>query len=133
MIVEGNLKVIYETEDVGTSGFQKRGCVVTTIEQYPQHILIEFTQDKCNLLSSFRVGEEVKIDINLRGREWVNPQGETRYFNSIQGWRISSVHNPTGNNSASAGYAVPPAQTQANPQQMGAPLPGEEEESDLPF
>lgn len=131
MTVEGNLKVIYETEDIGTSGFQKRGCVVTTIEQYPQHILIEFTHDKCNLLSSFRVGEQVKVDINLRGREWVNPQGETRYFNSIQGWRISSVHNPSGNNSASAAHA--PAQTQTNPQQMGGPLPGEEEDDTLPF
>jgi hypothetical protein len=94
MIVEGILKEIFKTEDVGTSGFQKRDCVVTTDEQYPQHILIQFVQDKCNNLTSFKVGEKVKVDINLRGREWVNPQGETKYFNSIQGWRISSVGEP---------------------------------------
>lgn len=128
MIVEGNLKVIYETEDIGTSGFQKRDCVVTTDEQYPQHILIQFTQDKCNLLTSFRVGEKVKVDINIRGREWVSPQGETKYFNTIQGWRISSVHDPSRNVQAPA-----PAQTQTNPQQMGGPLPGEEETDDMPF
>jgi hypothetical protein len=131
MTVEGNLKVIYETKDAGSNGFQIRECVVTTDEQYAQHILIQFTQDKCNLLTSFRVGEKVKVDINLKGKEWVNSEGDSRYFNSIQGWRISSVHNPTGNNSASA--APSPAQTQTNPQQTGAPLPGEEEADDLPF
>ena len=61
---------------------------MTTEEQYPQHILVEFVQDKCDLLDSFNVGQPVKIGINLRGREWVNPQGETKYFNSVQGWRI---------------------------------------------
>lgn len=127
MIVEGNLKVIYETKDVGASGFQMRECVVTTDEQYPQHILIQFTQDKCNLLSSFRIGEKVKVDINLRGKEWVSPAGETRYFNTIQGWRISSVHNPNGNANPPA-----PAQAKTNTQQMGGPLPGEEAD-DLPF
>jgi hypothetical protein len=128
MIVEGNLKVIYETKDVGANGFQMRECVVTTDEQYAQHILIQFTQDKCNLLSSFKVGEKVKVDINLKGKEWINPEGEARYFNTIQGWRISSVHDPSRNVQAPA-----PAQTQTNPQQMGATLPGEDDPDDLPF
>jgi hypothetical protein len=44
--------------------------------------MIEFTQDKCDLLNNY----QLVISINLRGREWVNPQGETKYFNSIQGW-----------------------------------------------
>ncbi len=65
--------------------------VVTTEEQYPQHILVEFVQDKCDLLNTFQVGQQVKVSINLRGREWVNPQGETKYFNSIQGWRVESM------------------------------------------
>jgi hypothetical protein len=50
--------------------------------------MIEFTQDKCDLLNNYSVGETVKVCINLRGREWVSPQGETKYFNSVQGWRI---------------------------------------------
>lgn len=83
----GKIKVINPEQQVSAS-FRKREVVVTTEEQYPQHILIEFTQDKCDLLSNFNIGENVKVSINLRGREWVNPQGETRYFNSIQGWKI---------------------------------------------
>lgn len=91
MEVSGILKFIGETQDVGTSGFQKRDCVVTTEEQYPQHILVQFTQDKCNLLANYKIGDKVTIGINLRGREWINPQGETRYFNTIQGWKIANI------------------------------------------
>jgi hypothetical protein len=69
--------------------------VVTTDEQYPQFINIEFVQDKTELLNNFQVGDEVEVSINLRGREWVNPQGETKYFNSIQGWRITKLNVQT--------------------------------------
>lgn len=90
MEVEGKVKMIGATQQV-TASYQKRELVVTTDEQYPQHILIEFGQDKCDLLNSYQQGQAVKVSINLRGREWVNPQGETRYFNSIQGWRIERL------------------------------------------
>ncbi len=91
MEVQGRIKMIDETKTYGNNGFRKRELVVTTEEQYPQHILVEFVQDKCDLLNNFSVGQMVKVSINLRGREWVNPQGETKYFNSIQGWRVESL------------------------------------------
>lgn len=95
MEVEGKIKMIDETKTYGNNGFRKREVVITTEEQYPQHLMIEFVQDKCDLLNTFQVGQPVKISINLRGREWVNPQGETKYFNSIQGWRIESLQADT--------------------------------------
>ncbi len=90
MEVIGIVKVINPVQQVSAT-FKKRELVVTTEEQYPQHILIEFTQDKTDLLNNYTPGEQVKVSINLRGREWVNPQGETKYFNSIQGWRIEKM------------------------------------------
>lgn len=87
MEVIGKIKVINPTQNVSVS-FKKRELVVVTEEQYPQSILIEFAQDKCDMLDNYQVGQNVKVGINLRGREWVNPQGETKYFNSIQGWRV---------------------------------------------
>jgi hypothetical protein len=85
-------KVKYKSGDIQVSAsFKKSELVVTTDEQYPQHILIEFTQDKCDLVDPYQIGENVKVSINLRGREWVNPQGETRYFNQIQGWKIERL------------------------------------------
>jgi hypothetical protein len=91
MEVQGKIKMIDETKTYGNNGFRKRELVITTEEQYPQHILVEFVQDKTDLLNNFQVGQNVKVSINLRGREWINPQGETKYFNSIQGWRVENI------------------------------------------
>ncbi len=91
MEVTGRIKLIGNVQTFGNNGFRKREMVVTTEEQYPQHIMIEFVQDKTDLLNSFQVGQPVKVSINLRGREWVSPQGETKYFNTVQGWRIESL------------------------------------------
>ena len=123
MEVEGKIKMIDTTKEVGTGGFKKRDMVVTTDEQYPQHILIQFVQDKCDILNGYKVGESVVVGINLRGREWTNPKGEVVYFNQIQGWRIAkqdtSKQSPAPNT----------ATTNTNPQQAG----GDDTPDDLPF
>ncbi|KAF2334267.1 DUF3127 domain-containing protein [Flavobacterium daemonense] len=123
MEVIGKVKVVNPEQQVSAS-FKKRELVVTTDEQYPQHILIEFTQDKCDLLSSYKLGEAVKVSINLRGREWVNPQGETRYFNSIQGWRIERL----APEAPAQGAPMPAAETFAPAASIN-----EDEPDDLPF
>ena len=69
MDISGKLKLINETKEYGNNGFRKREVVITTEEQYPQDLMIEFIQDKCDLLNSFQVGQSVKEYINLRGRE----------------------------------------------------------------
>jgi single-stranded DNA-binding protein len=91
MEVKGKIKLITETKTYGTNGFRKREVVIVTDEQYPQFLNIEFVQEKTELLDNFQPGDEVEISINLRGREWISPQGETKYFNSIQGWRITKL------------------------------------------
>ena len=113
MEVKGNIKVINDTQVISDK-FSKREFVVTTNDTYPQDILIQLTQDKCGLLDIFKVGQNVEVSINLRGREWTSPKGEVKYFNTIEGWKISGEQNtqqPPVNNS--------PTQN--------------EEESDLPF
>lgn len=124
MEVQGKIKVIGETQTFGSNGFRKREVVVTTEEQYPQTIMVEFVQDKTDLLNNFKVGQPVKISINLRGREWVNPQGETKYFNSIQGWRIENLEQ----GSAPGGQPVPPADQFEPAQNLN-----DEDYDDLPF
>jgi hypothetical protein len=124
MELAGKVKWLDETKEYGSNGFRKREVVVTTEEQYPQHILVEFVQDKCDLLNSFQVGQNVKIGINLRGREWVNPQGETKYFNAIQGWRIEA--GITSTNSEMPPIPPPPAFEPAKDAEN-------EVEDDLPF
>ncbi|GMN06868.1 DUF3127 domain-containing protein [Croceitalea sp. MTPC5] len=125
MEVQGRIKMIDETKTYGNNGFRKREVVITTEEQYPQHILVEFVQDKCDLLNSYNEGQMVKVSINLRGREWVNPQGETKYFNSVQGWRIENLQQET----APGGMPpVPPMEAFEPADDLN-----EEEHDDLPF
>lgn len=88
MEIKGKVKHISNDIRVSDS-FKKRELVVTTEEQYPQHILINFVQDKVDLIDKLVIGQEVTVGINLRGREWTNTQGEVKYFNDIQGWKIS--------------------------------------------
>lgn len=124
MEVLGRVKMIGDVQQISAT-FKKREMVVTTEEQYPQHIMIEFTQDKADLLNQYNVGEQVRVSINLRGREWTNPQGETKYFNSIQGWRIERLQAEVPSNQMPpipAADAFEPA-TNFN----------EEEHDDLPF
>ncbi|MFL2593147.1 MAG: DUF3127 domain-containing protein [Flavobacteriaceae bacterium] len=93
MEVQGSIKVIGEVQEISAT-FKKRELVVSTDEQYPQTLSIEFIQDKTDLLNKFEIGQNVKVGINLRGREWENPQTkEIKYFNSIQGWRIELIEN----------------------------------------
>ena len=124
MEVTGKIKVLGVEQQISTS-FKKRELVITTEEQYPQSIMIEFVQDKTDLLNNCSVGETVKVSINLGGREWVNPQGETKYFNSIKGWRIEKI-----------GSDVPQPQTPPMPPAAAfepASNFTEEEHDDLPF
>ena len=125
MEVQGKIKVIGETQTFGSNGFRKREVVVTTEEQYPQAIMIEFVQDKTDLLNAYAVGQNVKISINLRGREWANPQGEIKYFNSIQGWRIENL-------AAAAGSTDMPPMPPADAFEPANDLDSKEHD-DLPF
>ena len=118
MEITGKIKVINAEQVVGAT-FKKRELVVTTDEQYPQSIMIEFTQDKCDLLNKYAIGDNVTVGINLGGREWVNPQGETKYFNSIKGWKIFK----------SESSAIAPTVEGFKPTQNYK----EEEHDDLPF
>lgn len=87
MNVTGTIIEIFETQKVSDK-FTKRELVVQTGDEYPQSILIQFTQDKCGVLDSYKVGEQVEVGINLRGRAWKSPKGEIKYFNTIEGWKI---------------------------------------------
>ena len=99
MQLTGKIKVIKPTQEVSGS-FKKRELVLTTDGQYPDDILIEFQQEKCSILDRYKSAQAVTISINIKGREWINPQGEAKYFNTIVGWRIENSVNETPVNNA---------------------------------
>lgn len=93
----GKLRVKKQTQQV-TDSFKKREFVITDdSSNYPQHVLFQLIQDKCDLLDPFNEGEEVKVSFNLRGREWTNPKdGEVRFFNSLDAWKLEKVGGEAG-------------------------------------
>ena len=125
MEVVGKIKVIDAEKEVGNAGFKKRDVVVATDEQYPQSISIQFVQDKCEYLDNFKVGDLVTVGINLRGREWSNPLGETVYINTIQGWRITKQDT----SKQSPAETPNTAKTKTNPKEVAQ----DDAPDDLPF
>lgn len=71
------------------SGFSCVDFVVKTNEEYPQTLKLQANKDKAeNIIKYNKVGDTVDISINLRGREWQNPKGETVVFNTIEAWKV---------------------------------------------
>lgn len=124
MEVTGQLKLKYDTQKVSDK-FQKRDFVISTdlSTPYPQHVSFQITQDKCSMLDTFNEGEEIKVQFNLRGREWSGPQG-IKFFNTLEAWRIEKVAAGSSN--------AAPAQTQQN---TAAPVFNSSvaDNDDLPF
>lgn len=88
--IKGKLVVIGDTQQVSDK-FAKRTAVIETVDQYPQLIEVEFQQDKTSLLDPFLGDESVEVSLNIRGRRWTNQQGEDKYFNTLNAWKIEAV------------------------------------------
>ena len=89
MEIKGIIKKISETVQI-SDRFRKREFILeyASNPDYPQPIQFEFVQDRCELLDEFQEGQEVEVHFDLRGREWTSPQGQVRYFNSLQAWKL---------------------------------------------
>lgn len=120
--VQGVLHAKFDTQDVSAS-FKKRDFVLIIAEnpQYPQYVSFQLSQDKCALLDNYQLGSQVEVHFNLRGRAWVNPQGETKYFNQLEAWKLDVVSGQTT-----------PAPVTATPQTPPTDLNGTGSD-DLPF
>lgn len=140
MELKGTITKIGEIQTFA-SGFQKKEIVLTTQEQYPQPIAIEFLKDKIDLLDKFKVGDTAAVSINIGGREWTSPAGEVKYFNSITGWKVTKdAEAPTQEPDKPATRSNPAAQKepvlkgeQANAFNESQSDIFAEEDDDLPF
>ena len=85
----GRIHKIFDTEQK-TERFRLREFVIELADnpQYPQHVKFQMTGDRCEQLDGFQAGDSVRIEFSLRGREWTSPQGEIRYFNSLDVWTL---------------------------------------------
>ncbi len=93
MEFNGTIHKIFDAVQISAT-FKKREVVLEVINtgsngtDYPEYISFQFVQDKCDLLNDKKEGDAVQVLFNLKGRKWVSPQGETKYFNTLDAWQI---------------------------------------------
>jgi hypothetical protein len=84
---KGTIIYIGSTEVVSDK-FSKRQIVLSDkTSQYPQEICFEVHKDKCTILDSYNVGDEVDAEFNLSGRLWK----DNKWFNTLVIWKINKV------------------------------------------
>lgn len=98
MDLRGELIRINNTKQVSEK-FALREFVIETKEQYPQSIVLQVSQDKCKVLDNYKLGDLVQVSINVRGRKWIDKNGQDRFFNTLEVWKIT--------NESSAPVSVP--------------------------
>jgi hypothetical protein len=124
MVIEGKLFAKLDVVQVSET-FTKRDFVVEFIDGsplHPQYISFQCVRERCALIDTFAVGDQIEVTFNLRGREWTSPQGEKKYFNTLEAWRISKVE----------ASASSPAANGSEPAYGGEDMAGDTSD-DLPF
>ncbi len=123
MEIKGIIKQVGKTQ-VLSDKFSKRELILKTDyeSKYPQYIVVQFTNANITKLDSVQPGEVVTVSINLRGREWTSPQGEVKYFNSLEAWRIEGNAAGASNNNSGASM-----------NDVAATFTAASQEDDLPF
>jgi hypothetical protein len=134
----GKLHVVNETKQV-SERFTKREFVVEIADgKYPQFVLFQLTGDRCPLLDEHRVGDAVRVTFNVRGREWKSPQGEVKYFNSLDVWKLEAAQSSRAHTDGRANDGR--ARSNSAPPEYGyrddprpTDLVGATRDDDLPF
>jgi len=108
MEITGKIVEIFDTVQINDS-FRKREFVVEHSEnsQYPEFIKFELFQDKADIIDGYKVGEEVEVAFNLKGRKWNDPKGGVKYFNTLQAWRLSRKSAEAGKTGSGAPMEEP--------------------------
>ncbi|WP_400190641.1 DUF3127 domain-containing protein [Hymenobacter sp. B81] len=132
----GRLHDIMDEQQVSEK-FRKREFVLEVVDgQYPEHIKFQLVQDKTALIDQYKVGDEVRVQFNLRGRGF-NKNGQMLYFTNLEAWRIESAAGGAAAGSQGGGYAAPAANQNANLRrdaQPSRPAPiASDDDNDLPF
>lgn len=144
ILYNAKMERIFDTVE-RSAKFRTREFVVEYAENpsYPEHIKLQVTQDKVMLLDKFKLGDEVNVHFNLRGRLWVNPQGQEVWMTNLEAWRIENATGASPGNVAYAtddfGPATEPA-PRPSAQERAPAKPfedstdfGESQDDDLPF
>lgn len=87
----GKIKLISDIQTF-PSGFSKREFVVTTADsKYPQDLKFEVVKDKCSMLDSYKEGQDVVVNFDIRGNEY-----NGKYFVNLSCWKLNAAGGDGG-------------------------------------
>jgi len=95
--VSGEIIEIYDVQVISDT-FKKREFILKHAPnpEYPDFLKLEVVQNKTDLLDKYKVGDNVDVDINLKGKKWEKGE-KSGYFNSLQAWRIQPANASADN------------------------------------
>ena len=143
MQIKGKLHAVLEHKQISDT-FSTLSFVILVDDnpQYPEYISVQATNERIAAVQQLQIGQEVTLDCNLKGRPWTNKEGVTRYFNTIDVWRVTptqqQVHQPQYQQ---AQYQQPQGQPMQQQPMQQQPMPSnpnfggdqQNHEDDLPF
>ncbi len=87
--IKGEIKFVDEVREYGNNGFRKHQVVVETGDgKWDNPVPVEFIKDAIEKSQGLQVGDKVSIDARINGREWTGTDGVTKWFTSINGYKI---------------------------------------------
>lgn len=125
MEIKGKVHEVSATAQV-TDSLKKRELIIEYVEnpQYPEYLKFEAIQDRCALLDNTKVGDDVEVFFNLKGRKWTDKTGKVVYFNTLGLWKVNVLSATSTGTAATPEYAAPTANISST---------NADEEDDLPF
>lgn len=101
--ITGKLVEKYDTQTMSEK-FKKREFVVEYRDNpnssFSEFLKFQLTQDRCNLIDNYQVGQDIRVAFNLRGRKW-EKDGTVSYFSNLEAWKIESASVQSGSPAAS--------------------------------
>lgn len=108
MDIKGKVHEVNPVQQV-TDSLKKQELIIEYIEnpQYPEYLKFEAVNDRCDLIAALKVGQDVEVFFNLRGRPWTDKAGKKSYFNSMQLWKVNVLGTSNSAPTADDGENLP--------------------------
>lgn len=108
-------KLVTKFDTVQRSGtFKTREFVIETIDDangrsFTNFVKFQCVQDRTTMPDRFNIGDEVKVQFNIKGTKW-EKDGRTNYITNLDAWRMENVKLGQNNASQEVNYNdIPPS------------------------
>ncbi len=89
MKLSGVLVVVQKAVQVNED-FRRRTFVLEMNDRgHIELISFELFQNHCSLIDTFKIGDHVTVDFDVKGRKWIDGEGVDKYFNTLRAWKLS--------------------------------------------